>query len=256
MFDKSIVVLTFGLSIRRLFDMEIDNRSRLASEFARPSSHGAPRTAASAPRQRLMGRLYARLYAQFRRPRGPLGWLVGQLMAVKNAERSRWVLEKLDPRPGEHILEVGFGSGADVARMIDAIGPDGVVTGIDASDVMVRLALGNNRRAVRRSRAVLQRGTVEGLPFADASFDAVYSVNCAQFWSDLDAAFAGLRRVTRPGGRAVIAVQPMNRGASVTDSQRWLTEFERAAESASWQIVARALGPQRVAAVVLRKEGR
>ena len=195
------------------------------------------------------------IYEQFRRPSGPLGWVVGQAMALKNTSRSQWVLQLLAAKPGEQILEVGFGSGVDVARILRGVAPGGKVMGIDLSDVMVRMARRRNRRAVTEGRAVLTEASVEDLPFADDQFDAVYSVNCAQFWPDLQAALAGLYRVTRTGGRAVIAVQPRHRGATAADSQRWRDKLERAAQAAGWRSIARELGPQRiaVAAVVLEK---
>jgi ubiquinone/menaquinone biosynthesis C-methylase UbiE len=178
-------------------------------------------------------------------------------MAIKNASRSRWVLQWLAPRPGERILEVGFGAGADIARMLRAVGPAGVVTGVDLSDVMVRLATKRNRVATAKGRAVLREGTVDGLPFPDLSFDGIYSVNSAQFWPDLPRGFRELHRVARPGARAVVAVQPKHRGASAVDSEKWLSKLGSSAQSASWTVHASELGPQDapVAAVILHKGG-
>jgi hypothetical protein len=50
------------------------------------------------------------IHEQFGNPTGPLGWLVGQVMAVKNAARSRWVLSLLRLESASDVLEVGFGS--------------------------------------------------------------------------------------------------------------------------------------------------
>ncbi|WP_428266251.1 class I SAM-dependent methyltransferase [Haliangium sp.] len=196
------------------------------------------------------------IYAQFRKPTGVLGWLAGHAMALKNADRSEWVLQQLAPQPGEQVLEIGFGSGTDIARLVEAVAPAGMVTGIDASEVMVRMAQRRNRRAIAEGRADLRFGNVEALPFADAEFDAVYSVNCAMFWPDLNPAFAELHRVTRLGGRAVIAVQPMHRGASAADSEEWLGKLDRAAQAGAWTVGAREIGPLHapIAAVVLRKQ--
>lgn len=194
--------------------------------------------------------------AQFRKPSGPLGWIVGWAMDVKNGGRSQWALGLLAPQPGERIVEVGFGPGADVSRLLDAVGSAGLVAGIDASEVMVRYASGKNRRAVEEGRALLRQAVLDDLPDFGTTFDAAYSVNCAQFWPDLAAGLAILRRVVRPGGRAVIAVQPMNAGASRADSERWLRDFAYAAEHAGWVVATREVSSQKVptAAVVLRNE--
>lgn len=196
-----------------------------------------------------------RIYSQFREPSGSLGWLVGISMGLKNASRSRWVLGLLAAKPGEHILEIGFGSGADIARLLDAVAPTGIVSGIDASDVMVRMASRRNRRAVADGRARLERGSVPSLPFGEGSFDAVYSVNCAQFWPGLEAGLEAIGRVLRVGGRAAIAVQPKHRGASRADSERWLARLSNAAAETGLTVSSCELGPEQVptAAAVFRR---
>ncbi|MGA9671671.1 MAG: class I SAM-dependent methyltransferase, partial [Terracidiphilus sp.] len=86
--------------------------------------------------------------SQFRYPRGWRGWLIGQLMAVKNRERSLWVLSLLELHPTDKVLEIGFGSGADIRRVAARI-PEGFVMGIDHSEAMARLAASKNARAIR-----------------------------------------------------------------------------------------------------------
>src|SRR5690606_15749618 len=113
-----------------------------------------------------------------------------------------------------------------------------------------------NRRAIRDGKVQLEQGTVPHLPFDEASFDAVYSVNCAQFWSDLEQGLGAVERVLRVGGRAAIAVQPKHRDASRADSERWLDTLSSAAKQTGLTVDARELGPEPVptAAVVFRKE--
>src|SRR5258706_12048265 len=53
---------------------------------------------------------------QFAKPTGTLGWMVGHVMAMKNGERSEWVFSLLDLKREDHVLEIGFGSGADLLR--------------------------------------------------------------------------------------------------------------------------------------------
>jgi len=158
---------------------------------------------------------------QFAHPEGPLGWLVGHLMAWKNGARSRFALELVAARAGERVLEIGFGPGVDVARLSRLVGPTGRVAGVDVSKEMLRHARSRNRALVARGSVDLRLAAATELPFADASFDAVCATNSAQFWRDLDAGFGEVRRVLRAGGRAVVVVQPMWKGATPDDARDW-----------------------------------
>jgi trans-aconitate methyltransferase len=101
------------------------------------------------------------------------------------------VLALLDPRPGEHILDLGCGEGS-LTEKIAAFGAS--VVGIDSSDDMI---------AAARTRGVDARLIdAERLAF-DAEFDAVFS-NAALHWvRDHDAMLAGVHRALKPGGRFV-----------------------------------------------------
>lgn len=101
------------------------------------------------------------------------------------------VLELLDPRPGERILDVGCGEGALTGKIV-ASGAS--VVGIDASEEMI---------AGARARGLDARlMNAEQLSF-DREFDAVFS-NAALHWvRDHDAMLEGVRRALRPGGRFV-----------------------------------------------------
>ncbi len=151
--------------------------------------------------------------SQFRYPRGWRGWLVGQLMAIKNKQRSLWVLSLLDLGPAERVLEIGFGPGADIRRVAVRV-PEGFVAGIDHSEAMVRLATFKNRRAIGAGRVSLRLGAASDLPYEADSFDVVFSINVAQFWERPDAVAREIRRVMKSGGRVALAVQPRSKGAN------------------------------------------
>ena len=56
------------------------------------------------------------------------------------AAQRRAVVEALDISPGERVLDVGSGPGFLVAEMAEAVGPSGVVYGVDVSEIMVAMA--------------------------------------------------------------------------------------------------------------------
>jgi len=106
---------------------------------------------------------------------------------------------RLDPRPGERILDVATGTGW-TSRLVARRAAS--VTGVDiATDL---LAAAEARAAAERLSIDYQRGDAEALPFADASFDAVVSTVGVMFATNQEAAARELARVLKPGGRLAI----------------------------------------------------
>ena len=113
----------------------------------------------------------------------------------------RAAIEALHLPPGSRGLDIGCGTGDPALMMAEATGPDGHVTGLDIS----RPVLDNARRKASRSgcadRIAFEQGDMRALPFAPASFDWAWSVDCVGYPSaDLLPILMGIRRVVRPGG--------------------------------------------------------
>lgn len=145
----------------------------------------------------------------FATPRGPLGWLAGQLMARLSTERSEWGLSLLDLEPDEQLLEVGFGPGVDIQRAARIV-TGGTVVGVDPSATMVALASKRNATAIRIGKVQLHQVAMPGpLPFRDATFTKIFTNNSFAFWDEPAASLRELKRVLRPGGRIVIVTQPL-----------------------------------------------
>jgi len=91
------------------------------------------------------------------------------------------------------VLDIGCGDG-QIARML-AAGERADVVGIDPTWNQIRVAAG------RGGGATYARATADGLPFADASFDAAVACLVFEHIDAVDAAIAEVARVVRPGGR-------------------------------------------------------
>lgn len=116
---------------------------------------------------------------------------------------NRRTLEQLAVEAEDRILEVGFGSG-DLLEKILSGQPCEFVAGIDLSDEMVRLAGRRLRRYILAGRAQVRGGDIEALPFGDGEFTKLCSVNTLYFWRNPSVALAECRRVLRPHGRIVL----------------------------------------------------
>ena len=119
------------------------------------------------------------------------------------AQRHR-TLTALEPREGEHILDIGAGPGLLIADMAAVVGPSGHVTGLEISDSMLAVAHRRFASSAIADRVTLLNGDATALPFPDASFDAATSTQVYEYVPGVDQALAELYRVLRPGGRALI----------------------------------------------------
>ena len=139
-------------------------------------------------------------------PKGLLGRFFGTVMAYLNHEMNLFTLEQLAVRPGETLLEIGFGPGRLIAALLERLA-DGRVCGVDHSDTMVRQALARNRKATRAGRLLLCLAHVSRLPFAEGSFNRVCAVNSFQFWPAPEGDLRELRRVLKPGGLIALTLR-------------------------------------------------
>ncbi len=135
---------------------------------------------------------------QLARPSGRAGGVVAAAMDLANRRAVAASIAALAPRPGEHVLDLGCGTG----RAAASIARTGArVTGIDHSPLMVETA---RRRC--GDRATIAAAEFDRLPLNDAGVDAVFACNTLYFWHDEAAILGELRRVLRPDGRSVAYV--------------------------------------------------
>jgi len=100
---------------------------------------------------------------------------------------------------GRQILDAGCGAGPLFEALRDR---GGIVTGFDSSAKMLELA----RERLGEDAALRVADIGEPLPFPDGAFDDVIAALVLHYLEDWTAPLAEIRRVLKPGGRLIMAV--------------------------------------------------
>lgn len=106
-----------------------------------------------------------------------------------------------DIEDGQHVLEVGCGTGSLTGALLDA-GPGLRVTGIDGTAEYIAI----NRERHPSARVTLEQCDAQALPYRDNTFDCAVSLLVMNFIPDSARALREMIRVTRPGGTIAAAV--------------------------------------------------
>ena len=112
--------------------------------------------------------------------------------------RRNTLMETLNLRTGEKVLELGCGGGSHAFEAAQFVGPTGHVSAIDISADQIAAA---RYRCAGFAWVDCKIGNLLELPYKDAEFDAVYSVQVLEYAGDLGKAFHEIHRVLRDGGR-------------------------------------------------------
>ncbi len=102
---------------------------------------------------------------------------------------------------GRHVLEIGCGAGGQAAVFART---GARITAIDITDQAVRLT--RRRFDLEGLPGLVQRADAERLPFADESFDRVWSWGVIHHTPDIGRAVREIQRVLKPGGLAQVMV--------------------------------------------------
>src|SRR4051812_3827885 len=133
---------------------------------------------------------------------------VGDPQFFADVEAHRYALEPHIPDivqferwAGRDVLEAGCGIATDGARFARA---GARYTGLDGSETAVSLA--RHRFASEGLAGDIVAGPITALPFADSSFDLVFSHGVVHHIEDTQKAIDEFHRVLRPGGTALVMV--------------------------------------------------
>jgi SAM-dependent methyltransferase len=112
------------------------------------------------------------------------------------------VLDRLDAKPGQVVVDLGCGPGYVTRAIARRVGESGHVHGVELNLDFVHRA-----RAIAETSGVdrwttIHHVTDDRIPLEDQTVDRVLAKNVLEYVPDLTATLADMKRVLRPGGRA------------------------------------------------------
>jgi len=132
-------------------------------------------------------------------------------------------LSLLAAQEGDHLLEIGPGTGWALSQIADQVGPSGLAVGLDLSPGMLAAAGRRLRKKGLEDQMQLHLGDVSHLPFPDESFDGAFASFVLELLDtpDIPVALAQTYRTLRPGGRFVVVSLSRTRDTRARRVYEW-----------------------------------
>lgn len=134
------------------------------------------------------------------KPNGEAGEMMLERMNSSHSELTDWALSLIDFKNTDHILDIGCGGGSALNKISKKV-TSGYLYGVDHSEVSVGLTEKNNADIIKEGRMNILRSSVEKLPFLNAIFDKIITIESFYFWPDPPGNLKEVRRTLKPGGR-------------------------------------------------------
>ena len=126
-------------------------------------------------------------------------------------------LEHLSIGKGETVLEIGFGTGHCLKRIVESVGPKGKTYGIDISTGMMKISKKRLEKAGLEDRVKLFCGDAASLPFDDSTFNAVFMSFTLELFDtpEIPKVLEQIKRVLKPEGRLAVVSISKEDGESI-----------------------------------------
>jgi ubiquinone/menaquinone biosynthesis C-methylase UbiE len=136
------------------------------------------------------------------------------------SERLRSVVEQLDVRPDDRVLEIGCSHGVAATLVCERL-EGGRLTAVDRSAKMVGAATRRNSAYVEAGKAEFFVADLENLDLGDRRFDKIFAVRVGLFHREPERARGLAERWLAPGGSVfVLFDEPSGPGASGESRRR------------------------------------
>jgi ubiquinone/menaquinone biosynthesis C-methylase UbiE len=126
------------------------------------------------------------------------------------SERQRAIVERLDVRPDDRVLEIGCGHGVAATFVCERL-EGGRLTAVDRSPKMIEAAARRNAAHVAAGKAEFLVADLEDLGLGDRRFEKIFAVRVGLFHRDPDRAHTLVEPWLAPGGEVFTFFDPPTR---------------------------------------------
>lgn len=137
--------------------------------------------------------------SQLKHPTGEKGIEMGNMMNETNINMTHHSIQNLHITAGNTILELGHGNAGHVAFIFEQA-ENIKYYGLEMSELMFQEARQINRNFVSQKQAFFSIYDGNTIPFQEASFDKIFTVNTIYFWQEPEKLLSEIYRVLKPKG--------------------------------------------------------
>ncbi|WP_425449839.1 class I SAM-dependent methyltransferase [Dethiothermospora halolimnae] len=143
---------------------------------------------------------------QFRQPSGILGRIISTIMEKANSSIYNEVINILNLKDKDKILEIGYGSGQGINKIVKR-NKNVKLHGLDFSKLMYEKATRKNSRHIQNNQIELFYGDVTECN-TNILYDKILAINVVYFWKHLEDIFNKLYQFLSESGELILFVVP------------------------------------------------
>ncbi|GHV72162.1 SAM-dependent methyltransferase [Spirochaetia bacterium] len=135
----------------------------------------------------------------FGNPNGIGGKISTKIMNIINQKQYNAVLENINLKPNNIILDIGFGNGYLLNKLFKQ-NNNITIYGIEISKDMLNKVKQKYMEKINNGSLKLFLENISKTSFEKSTFDKIYTVNTVYFWNELDKCFSEIKNILKPNG--------------------------------------------------------
>lgn len=144
---------------------------------------------------------------QLKRPSGLFGRIISRMMNARNRKFYFRMISEMRIQNRDRVYEIGYGPGIGI-QMIASNISNCTISGIDFSELMVKMASKRNKRFIDEGRVHLKHGDLITADTSEEHYDKIFCVNVIYFWKDLKPVFQKIHSMLSSEGSFFIFMTP------------------------------------------------